>query len=220
MRIYIIEDDADIRNELVHLLNKYGYETLWSDDFENIIDATLTADPDLVLLDINLPYQDGFVVCRSLYEKLAAPIIILTSRDSDYDELLGLHFGADDYITKPYHAQVLLARIQKALTHVEGGARASFLNHKGLTLNLDSATAKYRDKTCTLTKNEFIILRLLMQNSGHILPRDAIMDALWQNEVFIDDNALNVNMVRLRKKLAELGLDEYVVTKRGMGYLV
>ena len=166
MKIFIIEDDASIREELSRFLQKYGYECGTDDDFERIVEKCLAAEPDLVLLDLNLPYQDGFQICRELRRKSGVPIIVLTSRSSDFDELMSLNTGADDYITKPYNAQVLLARIQK------------------------------------------------------LIPRDAIIDELWQSEEFIDENTLNVNIVRLRKKLAGIGLPDYLQTKRGMGYCV
>lgn len=229
MKIFIIEDDAAIRRELACLLEKYGYEVVWSDDFQNIVDHVLAAQPDLVLLDVNLPYQDGFVVCRRLRQATTAPeqgyeggplsIIMLTSRDSDFDELLGLETGADDYVSKPYNAQVLLARMQKLLARRHSSVVPQRLHYGGLTLDLMTATARHDGQEIALTKNEFIILHLLMQNGGSIIPRDAIIEALWQNESFIDDNTLNVNIVRLRKKLAEIGLNDYLRTRRGMGYM-
>ena len=148
------------------------------------------------------------------------PIIILTSRATDFDELLGLNIGADDFITKPYNGQVLLARIQKVLARTYEVQANTLLVHEGLTLNLLRATISHEGKELDLTKNELGILRLLMLNKGNIIPRDAIIDELWQSEAFIDENTLNVNIVRLRKKLAEIGLPDYLVTKRGMGYYV
>lgn len=220
MKVFIIEDEIAIREELIQLLKKYGYECEASDDFLNIEELVLASNADLVLLDINLPYQDGFQACRNIRQKSNIPIIILTSRNTDFDELMGLNIGADDFISKPYNGQVLLARIQKILARTYEVQSNTLLIHKGLTLNLLRATISHNGKELELTKNEFGILRMLMLSKGNIIPRDAIIDELWQSEEFIDENTLNVNVVRLRKKLAEIGLPDYLETKRGMGYSV
>lgn len=145
---------------------------------------------------------------------------MLTSRNTDFDELMSLNIGADDFVSKPYNAQVLLARIQKLLSRAGGAQDSAVLTHKGLTLNLLKAEISHNGQNKKLTKNEMGILRLLMVNKGNIIPRDAIIDDLWQSEEFIDENTLNVNIVRLRKTLAEIGLPDYLETKRGLGYLV
>lgn len=220
MKIFIVEDEAAIREELIQMLQKYGYECESSDDFQNIGEKALSSKADLILLDINLPYQDGFQVCRYIRQKSNVPIIILTSRNTDFDELMGLNIGADDFVSKPYNGQVLLARIQKILARTYEVQSNTLLTHKGLTLNLLRATISHNGNEKELTKNELGILRLLMLNKGNIIPRDAIIDELWQSEEFIDENTLNVNVVRLRKKLVEIGLPDYLETKRGMGYSV
>ena len=220
MKIFIVEDEAAIREELIQMLQKYGYECESSDDFQNIGEKALSSKAYLILLDINLPYQDGFQVCRYIRQKSNVPIIILTSRNTDFDELIGLNIGADDFVSKPYNGQVLLARIQKILARTYEVQSNTLLTHKGLTLNLLRATISHNGNEKELTKNELGILRLLMLNKGNIIPRDAIIDELWQSEEFIDENTLNVNVVRLRKKLAEIGLPDYLETKRGMGYSV
>ena len=220
MKIFIVEDEAAIREELIQMLQNYGYECESSDDFQNIGEKALSSKADLILLDINLPYQDGFQVCRYIRQKSNVPIIILTSRNTDFDELMGLNIGADDFVSKPYNGQVLLARIQKILARTYEVQSNTLLTHKGLTLNLLRATISHNGNEKELTKNELGILRLLMLNKGNIIPRDAIIDELWQSEEFIDENTLNVNVVRLRKKLAEIGLPDYLETKRGMGYSV
>lgn len=220
MKLYIVEDDVSIRVELTTLLEKYGYHCVSSDDFEHIAQDILNAAPSLVLLDINLPYRDGFAVCRELRKQSDVPVIVLTSRNTDFDELLSLNIGADDFISKPYNAQVLLARIQKLLKRTYEVQASSVLIHKGLTLNLLKGTMVCAGREAEVTKNELGILRLLILNKGNVIPRDAIIDELWQSEEFIDENTLNVNIVRLRKKLAEIGLPGYLETKRGMGYRV
>ncbi len=232
MKIYVVEDEVPMRSELMVLLKKYGYTCESSDDFEHITDSIIKAEPALVLVDINLPFQDGFVICREIRRRSDVPIIVLTSRNTDFDELLSLNIGADDFISKPYNAQVLLARIQRILKRTydvapgfsssrsESRNQACTIFHKGLTVNLFKATMSCNDMEVELTKNELGILRLLVLNKGNVIPRDAIIDELWQSEEFIDENTLNVNIVRLRKKLAEIGLEDYLETKRGLGYRV
>lgn len=220
MKIFLIEDDAVLRWELARLLQKYGYECAWSDDFQHIVKQALASRADLILLDVNLPWQDGFQVCRQLRQHSRVPVLMLTSRNTDFDELMGLNLGADDFVAKPYNAQILLARIQKLLARTQESQADTVLVHKGLTLHLLKATMSHDGKEIALTKNELGILRLLMLNRGNILPRDALIDELWQSEAFIDENTLNVNIVRLRKKLREIGLPEYLETRRGLGYCV
>ena len=159
-------------------------------------------------------------MCREIRQSSHVPIIVLTSRNTDFDELMSLNIGADDFVSKPYNAQVLLARIQKLLSRAGEAQDSVVLTHKGLTLNLLKAEISHNGQNKKLTKNEMGILRLLMVNKGNIIPRDAIIDDLWQSEEFIDENTLNVNIVRLRKTLAEIGLPDYLETKRGLGYLV
>lgn len=220
MKIYIVEDEAPIRAELTTLLEKYGYSCESNTNFENIAECVIKSESNLVLLDINLPFQDGFTVCRDIRKQSDIPIIVLTSRNTDFDELLSLNIGADDFISKPYNAQVLIARIQKILKRTYEVQVNSVLFHKGLTINLLKATMSYNELEIELTKNELGILRLLVLNKGNVIPRDAIIDELWQSEEFIDENTLNVNIVRLRKKLSKIGLSDYLETKRGLGYRV
>lgn len=220
MKIFVVEDEAEICKELSVLLQKYGYAYESSTDFAHMTDHILKAEADLVLLDINLPYQDGYTICREIRKQSDIPIIVLTSRNTDFDELMSLNIGADDFISKPYNAQVLIARIQKILKRTYEAQVNSVLIHKGLTINLLKAAASYGDKEVELTKNELGILRLLVVNKGNVIPRDAIIDELWQSDEFIDENTLNVNIVRLRKKLSEIGAPDYLETKRGLGYKV
>lgn len=220
MKIFIVEDDADICRELSVLLKKYGYSYDSSTDFEHITKRILEAEADLILLDINLPCQDGYTICREIRKQSNVPIIVLTSRDTDLDELMSLNIGADDFISKPYNAQVLIARIQTILKRTYEVQANSVLVHKGLTINLLKATAACGGKETDLTKNELGILRLLTIHKGNVIPREAIIDELWQSDEFIDENTLNVNIVRLRKKLRQIGASDYLETKRGLGYRV
>ncbi|WP_040214293.1 response regulator transcription factor [Clostridium polynesiense] len=218
--IFVVEDDLKIKTELMTLLKRYGYKCIESKEFENIVEEVLKSDAQLVLLDINLPFFDGYHVCREIRKKSHIPIIVVTSRDSEMDELMSMNLGADDFITKPYNTQILLARISSLLKRAYNMDTIKTLTHKGVTLDLSKSTASYEGKEVELTKNELRILNLLIKNSGVILPRDEIMNDLWQSDEFVDDNTLTVNINRLRKKLEEIGVYNYLITKRGQGYLV
>lgn len=220
MKIIIVEDNEKIRNELSGFLNKYGYETVVIEEFNNVVEKILSQDAHLVLLDINLPQFDGYYICREIRAKSNIPIIIVTSRDSEVDELMSMNLGADDFITKPYNTQILLARIVSLLKRSYKKENNELLYHKGITLNLGKSLVTYEDKEIELSKNELKILHVLMKNKEIILSRDEIMDVLWQTNEFIDDNTLTVNVNRLRKKLESIGVSDYIITKRGQGYIV
>ncbi|MEM1485667.1 response regulator transcription factor [Oscillospiraceae bacterium PP1C4] len=219
-KIYIVEDDVKIRNELSLLLSKYGYECEAAERFDHVAECALNANPQLILLDINLPMFDGFHICREIRKQSSVPIIVVTSRDSELDELMGMNLGADDFITKPYHTQILLARISSVLRRTEGGEPVSTIENKGVVLNISQSTVSFKGKETELSKNEMRILHLLMKNKGRIIPRDEIMNELWQSDEFVDDNTLTVNINRLRKKLDDIEVTDYLVTKRGQGYMV
>lgn len=219
-KIFIIEDDVRIREELSKFLTSYGFDCKISCDFKNIVDIALDEKPDLILLDINLPYFDGYFVCREIRRVSSVPIIVVTSRDSDMDELMSMNLGADDFITKPYNTQVLLAHISAVLKRASTNIFNQTIIHKGVTLNIAQGTVLFKDTEIELTKNEFKILALLMRRQGTIVSRDDIMNELWQSDEFVDDNTLTVNINRLRKRLEELGITEFLMTKRGQGYMV
>jgi DNA-binding response OmpR family regulator len=218
--IFIVEDNVKIRNELTKLLEKYGHTCFSSDDFANMTEAILSSNSQLVLLDINLPVYDGYYICRELRRKSQIPIIIVTSRDSEVDELMSMNLGADDFVVKPYNTQILLARIASVLKRAYPAEPVNTVSHRGLELDLSKGIAHFQGAEVELTKNELRILRLLICNKGRILGRDEIMNDLWQSEEFVDDNTLTVNINRLRKKLESIGVQDYLITKRGQGYLV
>ncbi len=220
IRIFLIEDDAGIRKELRTLLEHAGYCCGECKDFERVVEQAVSAEAQLILLDVNLPYFDGFHVCRELRKQTDVPIIIVTSRDSDADELMSMYLGADDFVTKPYNTQILLARIEALLKRAYKQDTPSVLQHAGLTLDLDQGMAMYDGNNIELTKNELRILTKLMRSADKIVSRDDLIADLWQTDEFIDDNTLTVNVTRLRGKLAEIGLTDYIVTRRGQGYLV
>lgn len=219
-KIFIVEDELTIRTELKTLLEKYGYECITTDDFTSVLSAIEATSPHLILLDINLPHFDGYHICREIRSHSQIPIIIVTSRNSDVDELMSMNLGADDFITKPYHTQILLARIAALLKRSYQTDHKSQLEHNGVILSLSDSTITANGQTAELTKNELKILHLLMQNKGTIQSRDELINALWQTDEFIDDNTLTVNINRLRKKLESIGVTNYLKTKRGMGYIV
>ncbi len=221
MKIMIVEDHPKIRDELSALLQRYGYEICAPTVFDHIVEDILQANADLVLLDINLPLYDGYYICREIRKASAIPIIIVTSRDSEVDELMSMNLGADDFITKPYNTQILLAHISSVLKRsYRSPEEAAELSWKGISLSLSRSIARCGDKEAELSKNETRILHLLIRHRETIVSRDTIMNELWQSNEFVDDNTLTVNINRLRKKLADIGAPDYIVTKRGQGYTV
>lgn len=220
-KILIIEDSQVIRDELKLLLTRYGYEVIAPDSFDNIIEFAMNQNPNLILLDINLPVFDGYYICREIRKESKVPIIIVTSRDSEMDELMSMNLGADDFVTKPYNTQILLARINSVLKRAYGDMEASdVLTYRDLKLNLSEGSIEASNKTLELSKNELKILSYLMKNKGNIISRDKLMNYMWNSDVFVDDNTLSVNVNRLRKKLEELDLVDYIETRRGLGYIM
>lgn len=219
--IMVIEDNESIKKEIIEILVRYGYEAYSSTDFQNVVQEVLTSEPDLVLLDINLPYFDGYYVCREIRKQKNIPIIIVTSRDSDMDEIMSMNLGADDFITKPYNTQILLARIAAVLRRTSGNDKLQeILEHRGLKLNITNGSIRYNEKQRDLTKNELKILLCLLKNKGCIVSREDLMDYLWNSDIYVDDNTLSVNITRIRKKLQEIGMKDGIETKRGLGYML
>ncbi|MCG4580942.1 response regulator transcription factor [Clostridium cochlearium] len=220
-KIVIIEDDEVIREELQNFLKKYGYEASAPVEFNNIVQYVKNENAHLILLDINLPEFDGYYICREIRKTSDVPIIIVTSRDSEVDELMSMNLGADDFITKPYNTDILLARITNIFKRTYGNLKTNnILNYKDFNLNLSNATVIYKDKSLDLTKNEVKILSYLINNRGSIVKRDSLMEYLWKSDYFVDDSTLTVNINRLRKKLQEIGIENPIETRRGLGYIM
>ncbi len=217
-KIIIIEDDPAIREELALLLENEGYQATAVTDFSDVPRQVLAAAPGLILLDLGLPGRDGMSLCLDIRKVSRTPIIFVTSRDSASDELRALSLGGDDYITKPYNIPVLLARIRAVLRRAGGPAESDTLEAEGLTLHLTRGTVSAGDRSAELTRNELKILAYLMAHAGQIVSRADLIDALWDSQIYIDDNTLSVNMTRLRAKLEEIGLPGFIKTRRGMGY--
>lgn len=219
--ITIIEDSDTIREELKKLLSKYGYNINTPTNFENIIEEIHSSKPDLILLDINLPYFDGYHICREIRKTSKVPIIIVTSRNSDMDELMSMNLGADDFVTKPYNTQILLVRIEALLRRTYGREEQSNrLTYKNFELDLSKGIIVSGDKRLEITKNEIKILSYLIEHKGEIVSREDLMEHLWNSDYYVDDNTLSVNVTRIRKKLQELGIENVIETRRGLGYIM
>ena len=220
-RILIIEDDEKLRCELETFLNKNGFVATSLKKFDNAVEDILNEKADLLLLDINLPYTDGEFICKEIRKISNVPIIMVTSRDSEMDELLSLNYGADQYVTKPYNIQILLAKIVGLLKRNQNaGNNPDQIDCGEFVLNTAGRIAEKEDNKVELTKNEYKILEYLVLHRQQVISRDEIMDYLWESEEFVDDNTLNVNIKRLRTKLTELGLIDQIETRRGQGYLL
>lgn len=221
MNILIIEDDAAIRQELKQLLENALYQVTVLAEFGNAAEDVLEVQPDLVLMDVNLPVESGFDVCQKVREKSNVPIIFVTSRTDYMDELSGMLKGGDDYITKPFNAPVLLARIAAVLKRTKKANTEEKKNiHKGLELDTARGSVMYQGKRAELSKNELKILYCLYEHKNEIVSRIDLVEYLWDQQVYIDDNALSVNMTRLRAKLEKIGVHNFIETKRGMGYRI
>ena len=220
-KILIVEDDRKIREELELFLNKHGFEVIGLVDFQNMIPDILAQNADLLLLDINLPMVDGEYICKEVRKVSNIPIIIVTSRNNEIDELLSLNNGADQYVTKPYNIQILLAKINALLKRSQNkDTNQNKIDCKEFILNVSKSMIEAENKQIELTKNESKILYYLVQKRGQIVSREEIISYLWDSESFIDDNTLTVNMKRLRNKLQEIGKADMIETKRGQGYLL
>ena len=216
--VYIVEDDKQIREELTKLLEQNTYQVYAPSTFEALVENIVSTNPSIVLLDLGLPLVDGHVICRELREQSEVPIIVVTSRNSDLDELMSINLGADDFITKPYSSHILLARMATILKRVYKEGATSTLSYKGIDLDTQRNLVSFEGSSVELTKNEMRILGMLLQNPERIVARAAIQQELWQSDAFIDDNTLTVNVNRLRSTLATIGLADIIHTKRGQGY--
>ena len=220
-KILIVEDDKKLRKELETFLSKNGFDAKGLEKFDNTIEDILKEKADLVLLDINLPYVDGEFVCKEIRKVSNVPIIMVTSRDNEIDELMSLNNGADQYVTKPYNIQILLAKINGLLRRNQNSGRnLEKIDCDGFVLNIAERAIEKDNKKIELTKNEYNILYYLSTHKGKVVSRDEIMDYLWESEEFIDDNTLSVNIKRLRNKLEELGCVDRIETRRGQGYIL
>jgi len=220
-KILIIEDDLTIAETLANHLKQWGFDTLYITDFQNIMASFIRFEPQLVLLDISLPFFNGFHWCTQIRQNSKTPIIFISSAGDSMNIVMAMNMGADDFIAKPFDLSVITAKIQALIRRTyDFQGQVHLLQHEGAILNLSDTTLTYKERKIELTKNEFKILHILMENTGKVISRDVIMTRLWEDDSFIDDNTLTVNMTRLRKKLEETGLYNFIVTKKGLGYMV
>ncbi|KLU65297.1 response regulator protein GraR [Desulfosporosinus acididurans] len=221
-KIMVVEDDPKIRDIVIENIKKWNFQGLSVNNFNNVLNAFLEYEPDLVLMDINLPAYDGFYWCARIREVSKVPIIFISSRNTNMDIIMAINMGGDDFIQKPFSLDVLVAKITAILrrTYSYANVESNVLEYKGAVLNLKDCNLMYHDKKTDLTKNEFKILYVLIKNNSQVVSRDKIMEALWEDESFVDDNTLTVNINRLRKKLSDLGLTDFIQTKKGQGYII
>lgn len=218
VRIIIVEDDERLAEGIRGILVKERYDVVIQRDFENTVDGILTAKADLVLLDINIPEMSGERVLRKLRETSMVPVIMLTSRTSEMDEIISMSYGADDFVTKPFNPQILLLRIEAVLGRNK--SHGNSFKYKEIEIFPIKSELVYRGERAILTKNELAIMSFLMKNAGQIVSRSDVMDYLWSDDQFVDDNTLTVNINRLRKKLEDLGLERMIQTRRSQGYIL
>ena len=219
--IMIVDDNEQLQNEIGNLLIANRYSILKPTDFNKISQTVKDSSPDLILLDINLPNNDGFKICTEIRSFSNIPIIFITSRNTNIDELMSITLGGDDFITKPYNTQILLARINALLKRAyPNNSNMDVIEYNGLMLNILSSTIEYNQKNIELTKNELKILYYLLINKCKIVSRVDIMEYLWDSSMFVNDNTLTVNITRIRNKIEEIGLKDFIKTKRGQGYII
>jgi len=221
-RILLVEDDETMVDILKRNLEKWGYLVHVAEDFQNVMQEFQDFEPQLVLMDISLPFYNGYYWCGEIRKVSKVPVIFLSSSGDDMNLVMAINLGADDFVAKPFRMEVLTAKIQAVLrrTYTFGTVSPSVLTHKGLTLNLDTSVLSYGQEKLELGKNEFGILRTLMEHPGKIIERSVLIRNLWETESFIDDNTLTVNVTRLRRTLEDIGLKNYILTRKGMGYYV
>ena len=217
-KIFIVEDDKTVSKELLELLTNAGYNAKVIENFENAEKEINTYIPDLILLDINIPYINGEILLQNLRKKIDTPIIMVTSRNDETDEVLSMSYGADDYITKPYNPNILLLHIGAIFKRIDN--YSDKLSYKDLEIDTAKGLVKRESKEIMLTKNEMLIFSHLVSKKEHIVTRDELMTLLWNNNEYINDNALTVNISRLRTKLAEVGYDDIIVTRKREGYIL
>lgn len=220
-KILLIEDDLDVARELSLSLRRWDLEVELVDDFNNIVKEFIDKKPSLLLMDINLPFYDGFYWCQKIREYSKVPIIFLSSRDSNMDIIMGMNNGGDDYITKPFSVDVLVSKINALLRRsYDYTSSDSLVYYNDAVLDIERCIFRYNDKEIELTKNEIKILSLLIKNKGKVVSREKLMMLLWNDDEFVSDNTLTVNVTRLRGKIKELGLDDIIKTKKGIGYFI
>ncbi len=220
-KIMIIEDDITIAQTIKDYLSKWDYNVMYVNDFKNVTGQVIQFEPQLILLDVMLPFYNGFYWCSEIRKISKVPVMFISSASDNMNIIMAMNMGGDDFISKPFDLSVLTAKVGALIRRTYSfQGKTNLMEHEGVVLNLSDTTLTYGDEKVELSKNEYKILQLLMENIGNIVSREEIMQRLWENDSFVDENTLTVNITRLRKKLGEAGLDNFIKTKRGIGYMV
>ncbi|MEN2466272.1 response regulator transcription factor [Ornithinibacillus sp. FSL M8-0202] len=220
-KILIVEDDMTIARSMKKHLTSWGYEVEYITDFHDVMASFVSIDPQLILLDISLPSFNGFHWCSEIRKVSKVPIIFISSASDNMNIVMAMNMGGDDFISKPFDLNVLTSKVQAMLRRTyDFTGQTNLLQHKGAIVNVSDGTLTYDSQKIDLTKNELKILQFLLESKGKTVSRDALMTRLWETDSFIDDNTLTVNVTRLRKKLERVGLIDFIITKKGIGYLV
>ncbi len=221
MKIFIVEDDPVIASAVAEHIASWGCEPRIARNFQNIVQEFVEFDPQLVLLDVGLPFYNGYHWCSEIRRFSSVPIIFVSSASDNMNIVMAINMGADDFIAKPFDLNVLTAKVQAMLRRTyDLGGQTRLLQHRDAVLNTDDSTLTYHGERVELTKNEYRILQVLMENKGKTVSRDVLMQRLWESDSFVDENTLSVNVARLRKRLDGAGLENFIATKKGMGYIV
>lgn len=221
MKVWIVEDDTVIASAIQKHMNAWGYECTYATEFNNIMGEFVKENPQLILMDISLPFYNGYHWCSEIRKISKVPIIFISSASDNMNIVMAINMGGDDFIAKPFDLSVLVAKVQALLRRTyDFNAGGELLEHNGVILNLSDTTLSYQGEKLELSKNEYRILQTLFENNGKVVSRDMLMQRLWETDCFVDDNTLTVNITRLRKKLANLGVENLIITKKGIGYMV
>lgn len=220
-KIFIVEDDLTIAENIRHHLEIWNHEVKLAADFQNVMTDFIAFDPHLALMDISLPFFNGYYWCTEIRKLSKVPVIFISSASDNMNIVMAMNMGGDDFISKPFDLDVLTAKVQALLRRTyDFGQKASFLEHKGAILNMSDTTLTYLDQKISLTKNDYKILQTLMENKGKVVSRDTLMTKLWETDCYVDENTLTINISRLRRKLTAAGLQNFITTKKGMGYII
>lgn len=220
-KILIVEDDTVIAKAIKKHIETWGYEAEYVTDFKDVLTKFVSFQPQLVLLDISLPFYNGFYWCSEIRKISKVPIIFISSASDNMNIVMAMNMGGDDFIAKPFDLSVLIAKVQAMLRRTyDFAGQSNLIEHEGAILNTSDATLTYNGEKIDLTKNDNRILQILMENKGKIVSRDSIMTKLWESDTYVDENTLTVNITRLRKKLESIGLTDFVTTKKGIGYII
>ena len=221
-RIFIVEDDETIAYSIAEKLTSWGFESKVCTDFRNVLSQTIALEPHLVLMDISLPFFNGYHWCREIRRVSEVPVMFISSAGDNMNIVMAINMGADDFVAKPFDMDMLLAKIQALLRRAYDftASRPAVLQHNGVILNSSACSVSFEDRKLELSKNENKILTILMESKGQVVSRDTLMNRLWETDCFVDENTLSVNITRLRKALASIGITDLIKTKKGMGYII